>query len=111
MIDEKQLINSISSKVIALIDSNIKSGRHSIESVLDFKFWGNIARKMLSIVYELDNGASDLIFGAKVYKKMSEHICETYLHRDSAFAKEFLLDFACIEAVDSDIHKINFTKA
>lgn len=110
MIAEQQLINSISSKVIALIDSNVKSGRHSIESVLDFKFWGNITRKMLDIIYELDNSAKDLKFGAKVYKKIIEHICETYMHRDSDLAVEFLRDFAYVESLESEFNIINFTK-
>lgn len=111
MITEQKIIDSISSKVIALIDSNVKSGRHSIESVLDSKFWGNITRKMLGIVYEFNLANKESDVSNKVGKIITNHICETYLHRDSAFAKEFLSDFGGIKAVDNDIHKINFTKA
>lgn len=111
MITEQKIIDSISSKVIALIDSNVKSGRHSIESVLDSKFWGNITRKMLGIVYEFNLANKESDITNKVGKIITNHICETYLHRDSAFAKEFLSNFGDIKAVDNDIHKINFTKA
>ena len=118
MITEQKIIDSISSKVIALIDSNVKSGRHSIESVLDSKFWGNITRKFIGIVYEFNLANKESNVSNKVGKIITNHICETYLHRDSAFAKEFLSDFALIKAVDDnirvvdgDIDEINFTKA
>lgn len=110
MITEQQLINSISSKVIALIDSNVKSGRHSIESVLDSKFWGNITLKFIGIVYEFNLANKESDVSNKVGKIITSHICETYLHRDSDITVEYLRDYYLAETLDSKIHKIDFTK-
>lgn len=92
MYKEDELIKAVSDKVIALVDSAIKSKKYEKHAILDPKYILNVSRKMIGLLYQLKAIDCDMHFSNKTNKLILQAISEEYLSDGSEILKQFKLD-------------------